>query len=216
MYPEKLIDLISEGESTILEFKRKATTPEKLAKEISAFANTKGGWLLIGVDDDRKIVGVESEKSAIDIIETACSFFIDPPVTPDIEIINISRKEIVVVYIQQGLNKPYRHISESKENNKVIKRAYIRIGEQSVMASREMARLLKYQNPDSEPLKISIGEQEKRLFVYLGNNPHITVSEFANLVNISRRRAERSLISLVRAGVLQIHNDSTHDYFSLI
>ena len=52
--------LVKEGETDTLEFKRKANFPEKIVKEIVAFANTKGGKLFIGVDDDRSVTGVKN------------------------------------------------------------------------------------------------------------------------------------------------------------
>jgi len=65
-------EMISAGESTTVEFKRKFTEPEKIAKELTAFANTKGGHLLIGIDDDRRIVGISSEKEImIDVLYSA-------------------------------------------------------------------------------------------------------------------------------------------------
>jgi len=80
-----------------------------------------------------------------------------------------------------------------------------------------MARLMTYQNPISgKELKLSISEHEKRLFNYLEKYERVTVKEYCKLVNISKRRAERSLVSLVRAGIIQIHNDSTYDYFTLV
>lgn len=215
MRPKELKELIDSGESTTLEFKRKATEPEKLAKEIAAFANTRGGYLLIGVDDDGKIVGVKSEKSEIDIVKTACEFFIEPPIEPKIEIVNIFNKDIIVVYIAQSLKKPHKRLMENNEDKKKFKRAYIRVGEQSVLASREMARILHFQNPDAAPVTLSIGEHEKRLFAYLDKNGKATIKEFSILANISKRRAERMMIALVRAGALQIHTDTSSDYFSL-
>lgn len=56
MRRSQLKEMILSGESTTVEFKRKFTSPEKIAKELTSFANTKGGYLLIGVDDDKKIV----------------------------------------------------------------------------------------------------------------------------------------------------------------
>jgi len=80
-----------------------------------------------------------------------------------------------------------------------------------------MARLMSYQNKDSgKELKINFGEKEKRLFVYLEKHERITVKDYCKLVNTSKRTAERSLIALVRAGTIQIHNDTTRDYFTLI
>ena len=63
MKRRELLDLIEEGENIQCEFKRQFTTPEKIAREMIAFANTKGGFIIFGVDDDREVVGVDSEKS---------------------------------------------------------------------------------------------------------------------------------------------------------
>ncbi|MCC6398020.1 MAG: ATP-binding protein, partial [Bacteroidetes bacterium] len=63
--------LIEEGEGFEIEFKRKVSTQEKIARALIAFANTKGGHILFGVDDDGSIVGVESEKSEVDLIYEA-------------------------------------------------------------------------------------------------------------------------------------------------
>lgn len=212
---EKLKLLIAEGESSIVEFKRKVSSPEKIAKEICAFANSKGGFLIVGVDDDRKVVGVDSEKSEIDTIEIACQFCIYPPVTPkSIEVINYNKKEVIVVEIGESNNKPHT-IESLDEKGKTRRFAYIRLGEKSVLASKEMKRLLSSLNANSKPLKIYIGDNEKRLFSYLEKHEKITVREFANLVNISERRASTVLIKLVRVGVLQIYTDSNNDYFIL-
>jgi flagellar motor protein MotB len=54
------IRLVKTGEGSYLEFKRTISSPEKVAREISAFANTRGGILLIGVNDNKSVVGVES------------------------------------------------------------------------------------------------------------------------------------------------------------
>ena len=53
----ELRKLVRQGEGENLEFKRKATHPDKIAREIIAFANTTGGILLVGVDDDKSIYG---------------------------------------------------------------------------------------------------------------------------------------------------------------
>lgn len=213
---EKLKEIIASGESSTVEFKRKLTTPDKIAKEICAFANTKGGYLIIGIDDDRKVVGIESEKTEIDIIEIASQFYIFPPITPkSIKIINYNKKEIVVVEIEESNTKPHT-IEDIDEKGKKRRIAYIRLGEKSVIASREMKMLLSGLNRDSKPLKIYIGEQEKRLFSYLEQHETITVKDFAKLANISERRAIAVLVKLVKVGVLQISTDSNHDYFSLV
>lgn len=211
----ELTELVNEGESSSLEFKRKVASSQKIAKEISAFANTKGGYLIIGVDDDGTIYGIHSEKSTIDEIEKACTFFIEPEIKPQIEIINIYGKDVAVIFIKESEDKPHKILLYDKETKKEYQRAYIRMGEKSVCASKEMTRLMQSQSSD-KPLKLSIGDKEKRLFKYLEKKESATVKDFSKLVNISERRAERLMIRLVRAGVLQIHNDMRRDYFTLI
>ncbi|TAL70890.1 MAG: ATP-binding protein [Bacteroidetes bacterium] len=213
MEPDKLKELILAGESSRIEFKRKFTTPEKIAKEISAFANTVGGYLIFGVEDDGKITGVESEKGEIDLIENACKFYLEPPVVPQIYIVDMNGKDVVVIYINKSSIRPHCVLS-NPDDRKPDRTAYIRVGEESVAASSEMTRVLSAQNTEN-PLKLIIGDKEKRLFAYLQNHQKVTVMDFANLVNISRRRAERLLVRLVRASVLQIHQDSNSDYFTL-
>ena len=74
--------LIEGGEGFTLEFKRRISSPEKIARTIISFANTKGGTILFGVDDDGSIVGVESEKSEVELVEMAGRDFCDPPIQP--------------------------------------------------------------------------------------------------------------------------------------
>lgn len=214
MHPLELKDLIFEGESTTLEFKRKFTTSSKIAKEISALANTRGGYILFGIDDDGSIVGVDSEKGEVELIQTACNYHLEPPIIPDIEIIGLYGRDIVILKIEESNLKPHRVLNNGEDDDKP--QAYIRVGEQSVIASREMVKVLEGKSKSSEPIRLSIGENEKRLFNYFESHQKVTVLDFANLCNISKRRASQLIVRLVRAGVLQIHQDSTSDYFTLI
>ncbi len=207
--------LLTAGEGVTLEYKRKVNKPEKIAKEICAFANTKGGVLIIGLDDDGTIVGIKSEKTEVDIVEQTCSFYLRPEIYPEIQIFDIDGKDLLCVTIKEGNRKPYEALINETEENKSTYVSFVRVGENSVPASSEMKRLMKKQTED-KPITLSIGDKEKRLFNYLEKYNRATVKDFSNLVNISRRRAERLMIRLVQAGVLQIHTDTHHDYFTLV
>lgn len=206
--------MLEAGEGVSIEFKRKCTSPEKIAKELCAFSNTKGGFLFVGIDDDGVIVGIKSEKTEMDIIDKACGFYIDPPIFPEYRLFYEDGKDVLGVTIPEGNKKPYKALVAIDENDKPEYLAFIRVGENSVPASSEMTRLMKSQM-DPKPIQLSIGDKEKRLFIYLEKYGRASVKDFAALVNISTRRAERLLIRLVRVGVLQIHSDTHHDYFTL-
>jgi predicted HTH transcriptional regulator len=213
--------IIEEGEGFTIEFKRRISSSEKIARTIISFANTKGGTILFGVDDDGSIIGVESEKSEIELIETAGKDFIDPPITPHIEIVPFDGKDVIVCFIEESKTKPHYFLGETShfDNGHTHTgdntRVYIRVNDNTVMASKEVVKLLADEDPNAPPLKISIGENEKRLFAYLEKNNRITVRELGRLINISDRRASRMLVRLVRAGVIRIHTLEKQDYFTL-
>lgn len=208
--------LIEEGEGFEIEFKRKVSTPEKIARALIAFANTKGGHLLFGVDDDGSIVGVESEKSEVDLIREAGTQFCVPEIHPAIDIVPFSGKDVIVATIAESDQKPHYFAGEANGNGAAEgTRVYIRVNDKTVMASKEVVKILRDERPDAPPMRIEIGDNEKRLFRYLDAHERITTKEFSHLVNISEHRASRILVSLVRAGVVRIHTLERTDFFTL-
>ncbi|MEN3037857.1 MAG: ATP-binding protein [Candidatus Kryptonium sp.] len=207
---EQLNNILFEGEGLTVEFKRKVSTPEKIAKAMIAFANTHGGVLIFGIDDDGKVIGVNSEKEEIDMIFTAAREHCYPPIEPKIEIFELEGKDVIVVTIEKSEEKPHYLISSNGDAGKV----FIRLGSQNVIASDEMIKLLKSEN-EEKPLRISIGENERRLLNYLDNFGKITVKEFSRLVKISEEEASDILVNLVRAGILKINVSESGDYFTL-
>jgi predicted HTH transcriptional regulator len=211
--------LIEEGEGFEVEFKRKVSSPEKIARALIAFANTRGGHILFGVDDDGSVVGVESEKSEVDLIREAGSLFCLPEISPLIEFVPFDGKDVIVAYVEESADKPHYFTGSANGNGhgngQEETKVFIRVNDKTVMASREVVRILRDERPDAPPMKIEIGENEKRLFRYLDQNERITARDFSRLVNISEQRASRILVSLVRAGVVRIHTLEKQDFFTL-
>jgi len=205
--------LIEEGEGFELEFKRKVSTPIKVAKTLMSFANTKGGIVLFGVDDDRTIVGVNSEKEEMEMIQTAASCYCEPPIALIIDTVPYKKRDVIVVTVEESNLKPH-YLNVDEEDATDGTRVYIRVNDKTVEASKEVVHILQAENPDAPPLRFAIGDAERRLFDHLDKNERITVKQFAKLVNISNRRASRSLIQLVRASVLRIHTHEKEDYYT--
>jgi len=210
-----LLELIEEGENIQCEFKRHFTTPEKIAREMIAFANTKGGYMIFGVDDDREVVGVDSEKSESEMIKDAAENFCEPRLVYSIDFIELYGKEVVIVSIPESDNKPHR--LQDYENEFDINKAVVlvRVNDKSVTASKEMVRILRASSANLALKKYQIGQTEKMVFEYLSNYERITVKELSNLVNISERRASRTLVKMVRANLLLIHTkDNGEEFFT--
>jgi len=210
-----LIELIEEGENLQCEFKRHFTTSEKIAREMIAFANTKGGYIIFGVDDDKEVVGVDSEKSESEMIKDAAENYCEPPLNYSIDFIELYGKELVVVSIPESDNKPHR--LQDYENEFDINKAVVivRVNDKSVQASKEMVRILRANSAELSLKKYTIGQTEKMVFEYLGKYERISVKELSNLVNISERRASRTLVKMVRANLLLIHTkDNGEEFFT--
>lgn len=209
--------LIEQGEGFEIEFKRKVTTPEKIARALIAFANTKGGHILFGVDDDGTVVGVESEKSEVDLIRQAASEFCVPEIPVGIDIVAFDGRDVIVAYVEESSDKPHYFTGASNGNTQSEEetKVFIRVNDKTMMASTEVVKILRDERADAPPMHLEIGENEKRLFRYLDAHERITSKEFSNLVNISEQRASRILVSLVRAGVVRIHTLEKNDFFTL-
>jgi len=215
MNRKELIDLIEEGENINCEFKRHFTTPEKIAKEMIAFANTKGGYILMGIDDDGSIVGVESEKSEAEMIHDAATNYCEPKIDYKLNYIVHKGKEIVSVTIPESSNKPHRIQDYEKEFdiNKAV--VMVRVNDKSMRASKEMVRIMKANAGNVALKKYFIGAIEKTVFEYLAKKEKISVKELSNLVNVSERRASRTLVKMVRANLLVIHlKENGEEFFT--
>jgi predicted HTH transcriptional regulator len=208
-------ELIKEGEGFSVEFKRRISSSEKIARTLISFANTKGGVILFGVDDDGSIVGVESEKTEVELIDIAGRDFCDPPLYPMVEVVPFNGRDVIVCQVAESNNKPHYFLGERDRENGENTRVYIRVNDKTVMASKEVVRILQNENRAASPLRITIGENERRLFKYLEEHERITVRELGRLINVSDRRASRMLVQLVRAGVIRIHTHEKVDYFTL-
>lgn len=210
----ELNEIIENGENSHVEFKRKFTEPEKIAKEMIAFANTKGGRLLFGIDDDKSVVGVESEKGEIEYIDLAARFYCEPEIDYSIDIMHIFRRDVIVVNINESRTKPHRLIENGKGDDDPNK-VYIRVNDKSMLASKETIKVLKKLNPDAPPQVINLGDKEKALLEYLGSHERITLRQFREMLNLSNRRASRILVNLVRADLIRLHNLDKEDFYTL-
>lgn len=107
----ELIELIGRGEDGRTQFKRSqdVTNAKSLAGEMVAFANSKGGRILIGVDDQGTLVGLSAEdiRRVNLLISNTATDCIRPSINPETENISVGGKLIMVVTVPEGISKPY-------------------------------------------------------------------------------------------------------------
>jgi len=205
---QELQRLVSKGESQTLEFKRKATYPEKILREIIAFANTQGGILLVGVNDDKTIPGLkypEEESYVIKEVLKKCK----PKIDIDEDFIPIGNSRTVIQYrIHESQRKPHN----TEVNN--VAESYVRVGDQCIKASKEVRQVLK-RSQKKKDIRFHVGDHERLLFQYLDKNTSITLEKFVMLSGLRRFLVSRKLILLVLAGVLILTPHEKGDLYSL-
>jgi ATP-dependent DNA helicase RecG len=132
----ELLELIANGENSGVEFKRDDIRPEQLAKEIVAMANFQGGKMLLGVENDGAISGIQRsnlEEWVMNVIQEK----IHPLILPFYEEIKLDGvKTVAVISFPQGISKPYVLRDRGKEE------IYIRVGSTSRLATREQQKRL--------------------------------------------------------------------------
>lgn len=215
MNRKRVLEIIEAGEGISIEFKQRFSSYEKMAKEMIAFANTRGGHLLIGVDDDKSLYGIESEKGDFELIKETAEKYCEPPLKFSAEPFELNGKDLLIVHIPESSEKPHRIQDYRPALNLNTASVYIRVNDKSVLAGKEMIKLLQAQTSGRALKNYTFGSDEKIVFNYLEKNETITVKDLCRFANISYRRASRTLIKLVRANLLFIHiKDNGESYFT--
>lgn len=135
LYPEK--------ESSTLEFKKELPKNNQIVKTIIGFANQFGGKLIIGIDDNGKIVGIPPD-IADDLSESLMKLIYDstvPPILPYIYSLIFEDKVVLVIEVSKGMTKPYFIKSEGLSHG-----TYIRLGAMTVKATPEVIHELQQQS----------------------------------------------------------------------
>ncbi len=205
-----LADLLKQGEGETLDFKQKITSCDKIAKTLCSFANTEGGIILVGVKDDRSITGIDPEEEKY-MLEQAAQHYCQPAIPLNFEEIEDEEERIVLkVLVAPSSEKPHASLTKSGEWQ-----VYIRQRDKSLPAGKHMIRQLRKGGATKPTAPPAIVDQnEKKLMEYLKINERVTVATLASLLNFSKRRAQRLLLSMVQKGHIRLFEHEREDYFA--
>ncbi len=203
--------LVGKGESLFLEFKTKASNPEKIARELVAFANTKGGVLLIGVEDNKTIAGCKYPEEEIYVITRHFEAYC-PDLVFHLERIPVSNKrEVIALHVKEHTTKPVflKDVLEEKKKN-----AYVRVADMSIVASTEMEIVLRYEK-DKRDWKFYYGKREETIVRYLSDHASLSLSQAQELLKLPRKPTAITMVALVRAGLVKLQPGEQGDLFVL-
>lgn len=134
----ELLDLIQMGESSKVQFKVRVNNANSIGAEMVAFSNTKGGLIIIGVDDKTgEINGLSFEElqATNELLANSASNNVKAPIYIYTETVKVEEQNVIVAHISEGSSKPHM------DNNGII---WVKNGsdKRKVIAKEEIARLL--------------------------------------------------------------------------
>ena len=201
--------LILEGEHVQLDFKNTISNCEKIAKTLVAFANNKGGKLLVGVDDNGVIKGVKAEDEEKYMLQKAANEYCKPLITPTFEEFYVDDKLVLLVDIPTGNDKPY--YARDQEGKWWV---YFRSNDKSILASKILIEVLKNSQNENGVL-LHFSEHEKILLNYLAENGRISLKQFSKLTRSAYKNAQKILVNLILMGVIKPHITEKEEYYVL-
>ena len=202
-----LLNLIQEGEHQQLDFKYRVADACKLAKSVSAFANTYGGRLLIGVRDDGHLSGVRSEEE-IYMMHQAAYKYCKPEASIKFDTYHVEGRTIVVATVPPSDKRP---VCALDEEGKL--RAYIRIADENIVASPvHLALWRETQKPRGSVMTYDTTVRQL-LDAMQGRQ---TLNQIVRISRLPRPKVIILLARLIRFGTVQWEYTDQQFLFSLV
>ena len=197
-----LLSLIREGEHQQQDFKYRVADACKLAKSVSAFANTDGGRLLIGVRDDGHLSGVRSEEEIYMMHQAAYRYckpeasikFDTYHVTPDTSSGERGLRTIVMATVPPSKKRPVCAIDETGRM-----RAYIRINDENIVASPVHLALWR-ESQKSQGVMLTYNDDIRHLLDVIQDR--LTLNQIVRLSRLPRHKVIILMARLIRFGTL--------------
>lgn len=193
---EYLQQRIAEGEHIHQDFKFAISDARKIARSLSAFANTEGGRLLVGVKDNGKIAGVRSDEE-IYMIEAAAQLYCRPPATIETYIYKVEGKDVLEVVVPESPQKPVCAIDETGKAW-----AYVRMADENILATAIHLNIWRHNRGETDVV-MTYTEQEQQLLDLLARRGQLSLSQCCKYAGRDRRTMCRLLADFIRFGLVE-------------
>lgn len=201
-----LLSLIKEGEHQQQDFKYRVSDARKLARSVSAFANTDGGRLLIGVRDDGQLSGVRSEEE-IFMMHQAAYKYCKPEPSIKFDTYHVDGRTIVIATVPPSDKKP---VCAEDEDGK--SRAYIRIADENIVASPVHLALWR-ETQKTRGSVMTYDEAVRQLLDAMEG--FLTLNQIVKRSNLPRHQVIALLARLIRFGTAKWEYSDQQFLFSL-
>ncbi len=199
---------ISEGENETQDFKFRIDDQKKIARTLCAFANTKGGRLLIGVKDNGKIAGCYPEEE-FHMIEGAASLYCRPNVAFTSFIWQDDHKLILIIEVNRVEKKGVTALDES--NNY---KSFIRVEDNTVLANKILVKSWKMK-ADIHAKPVKFDSDETGLLALLAEHDNITLSQIYKKSPLRKNKIDYLLSCFLCWEVIKVVYSENKTLFSL-
>lgn len=198
---DEIIQLLDQGEGQQVEFDKVIPSPDDIAREYVAFANSDGGHLILGIDDKNKhLLGVELEDNSVEKLMKIGSEKCIPAITPHIEIMERGEKKIIDITINEGDEKPYR----------TDEICYLRDGNISRPAREREEEEIK-----SPWAGKDLNKRQKRALQFITEHGAITNREYREAFNVSHKTAHIELTLLAEKQLVEAQGAGRNTHYIL-
>ncbi|HEC91532.1 MAG TPA: hypothetical protein ENI51_00820 [Candidatus Atribacteria bacterium] len=158
----KIKDLIKIGESETVEFKKSTGEWKEIVETISAFANKKGGVILVGVDEKKEVCGVSIGKGTIEDLTNKILNNTEPKIYPEIGIQSLDKKNIIYIKVEAypydvvlAFGKPFKRVGRNtvRMNNDEYKRKILEIHKRELYFDGQICPEAKFSDIDEKKVK---------------------------------------------------------------
>lgn len=205
----ELKELIAQGEHQGLDFKFEISDARKIARTFSAFSNTHGGSLLIGVKDNGRISGIRSEEEFY-MAESAASLYSKPEINFSTRTHHLEGKTVLEVIIPEAQEKP---VYARDEKDRWM--AYIRVDDENILASIVQLRVWQAGKRSRGSL-LSYTRDEQLLLRYLEEHAGSTLSAIQRGCGMKRGELVDMLSRFVQFDVVEIRILEGNTTFRLV
>lgn len=192
-----VLRLISEGEHEQQDFKYRVEDAEKLARSVSAFANTRGGRLLIGVRDDGVVSGVRSEEE-IYVMHQAAYKYCRPEASIKFDTFHVDGRTVVMATVPPSERRPVMAFEESGGRW----RAFIRIADENIVASPVHLAIWR-EEQSLRGASFTYGDNERQLMAAMTGAGPLRLNAIVKRSQLPRREVTVLLGRLCRYGLVQ-------------
>jgi len=197
---------IREGEHQMQDFKFRVDDAKKIARTLTAFANTDGGRLLIGVKDNGKVVGVNPEEE-FHIIQGAASLYCKPELSITTNVLEEKHKLVLEVVVNAVENKP---IMALDENDKW--KVYVRREDHTLLASKILLGVWK-QEKEKTSTPQAFDENEQLILSVVKEFQPVTLSKIYRKAKLKKSYIDKLLVLFVSWGVITMKTTPTGTFF---